>query len=206
MAKLRKQISGSGGVMKRRDADLDLDDEPAFDIEQVWTVKPLGNGIYPFLKRKMKDMFPRVLEGHAKLDPKISSNTLEACYSSLIQGIIDIEENGELDLDQIDEKGFLLAVLERGSRALARRYARDLAKSLQDEYDPRDHRSRIAVEHADDIPVNRKSLPAPASESAARGGSDENDGKSFLGGFSIHIPNSLPRQRSGRVLGADHKD
>jgi hypothetical protein len=157
--------------MRRAEQDAQGRDEP----KDRWKLSSLGVSVYGNLKQEFEAVCEKLLVGRRYLFPLVPKGaTKQAYYSCLLRGLIDIEENGGVDFDEIEEKGLLMAVLERGSAL----YHEDQARELQGtrgsdghEARERDERGRIALSRKAD-PGNQKSLPGPEGRPAPRGGSD----------------------------------
>lgn len=157
--------------MRRADREPKAHD----DSQDRWKLSSLGVSVYGNLKQEFEAVCDRLLVGRRYLFPLVPKGaTKQAYYSCLLRGLIDIEENGGVDFDEIEEKGLLMAVLERGSIL----YHEDQARDLMEKKSPGDHdarerdeRGRIALGRKAD-PENQKSLPDPEGRPAPRGGSD----------------------------------
>jgi hypothetical protein len=177
----------------------DIDDEDG--MVDPWKKLAIGTSVFAPLKVRMATLLPDIVKDKARLIPQqqMSGISLEACYTCLLRGLIDIEENGGLDFDEIEEKGLLRYVMDRGAALYTDDFTHEVAQAQRAKKaaDEREDRYNLA-----ESSVNRKSLPAPASQSP-RGGSDSTPGRRDLG---LRIPNQIVGRRRHGVHGAQHKD
>lgn len=154
--------------MRRAGRESQAHDDP----QDRWKLSSLGVSVYGNLKQEFEAVCDRLLVGRRYLFPLVPKGaTKQAYYSCLLRGLIDIEENGGVDFGEIEEKGLLMAVLDRGSILYHEDQARDLMeKKSPDDHDARE-RGRIAAERPAS-PGNQKSPPEPAGRPAQRVGGD----------------------------------
>lgn len=183
MARVRGKAVG--GAMRNGS-----DDSPG-QMEDKWGRKAIGSSAIAWVREEMHAAMTAETHHRSSLAPGMRGATIEGAYSCLFRGLLDWDENGVHDPDEIRTKGIIKAAVDRGSRLLWAEYA-EFLKGQDEPADEKDdepygreaHQARHRAAEPDE---DKKTPPAPAGDFASRGGSDSRPGGLFSKDFRVRI-------------------